>query len=909
MIVRDGLHYNLVAKEIQDSHELIAIRIGEITVIGLYIRIHVDVPELIERALNRIRMLGRGRCLVVGDFNSRHHEWCTKTTRRGRILFSWKQKFGWTVTAPTSPTFWNCYGSPTTIDLSLSCAVDIQSVAVPSGQWQGASDHQPIIVVANLKNAIQEMEGSPISKTARQKLCFQERATPHLEELVPKMAASLKEVNSKAQLQENYEKLVKGILLPWEGARRPPKSRRYRFFWTDRLDKLAKVRSQAYRKAMKTRDPDHLQEYKRLDKAVKKGARKAKRESYTHYMRDICDASNAERSISISACLKAKEGISRRNMPSTRRIQAKDFTEFISNQFAPIGGIENTNTTFDLHDEWRATIRHAINLAPKSKATGGDEIFAEAFQLVPAKAADMLFELWAACGRTGSIPKEWKEVRLFPLYKKGDMGKPENYRPIALLSHSRKIIEKAIDMRLRLEYTFEDAQCGFQPMRSTETALIRAHIAHRTNRKSAVILDLKSAYQTVIRAKLLERVESKLSRDLASMIALMLSDNTLKTVGDTSHRVGRIVRGVVQGSPLSPSLFNIYVDTLIERTRASELLNKVTITLFADDIICFAQDAQTLQLFLDICSSWGTEYGLTWAVNKCALLLSKEEQSFKLKLCGKNIKVMDKAEYLGIGLAYGRTDEYRAQERIRSASQRLTQLRRSFRKTSIPMRIRNEMVRIFILPMITYALNVQDMQEELESAANKLINSTVRWMTGAIRPKLVRRAKAALEIFSIRTWRWIDMIRLRNRLRISATEEKESTKVESAAKELEEFENRFKKDLDIDEEERERKSWKEEELKVAKRRQLAVIQGVRGPWLDLPTATHVNLAWNFFCGRFPDKSVDYETFYGVDRFRHWKSILDRKLGASCWTTEDRKLIIETMDNMCDHWPTALRYKK
>jgi len=99
--------------------------------------------------------------------------------------------------------------------------------------------------------------------------------------------------------------------------------------------------------------------------------------------------------------------------------------------------------------------------------------------------AKFLTQLWKLCGRLGATPKVWDKITLFPIYKKGDRDRPNNYRPISLMSHVRKIIEKAVDSQLRREKEFSAAQCGFKPYTGTDNALLRfLHATEISNRIS-----------------------------------------------------------------------------------------------------------------------------------------------------------------------------------------------------------------------------------------------------------------------------------------------------------------------------------------------------------------------------------------------------------------------------------------
>lgn len=75
------------------------------------------------------------------------------------------------------------------------------------------------------------------------------------------------------------------------------------------------------------------------------------------------------------------------------------------------------------------------------------------------------------------MPKSWKEAVIIPIQKLGkDESKPGNYRPIALTSNIRKVMEKIINERLM--YYMEDKgivstfQSGFRRGRSTMAPLL-----------------------------------------------------------------------------------------------------------------------------------------------------------------------------------------------------------------------------------------------------------------------------------------------------------------------------------------------------------------------------------------------------------------------------------------------------
>lgn len=224
-----------------------------------------------------------------------------------------------------------------------------------------------------------------------------------------------------------------------------------------------------------TGEEEDYDKYKKVNRRVKEGARQAKQRSFDQFVAEL-DTMRAQSAVSrMSRLIKTRRRRLLQQTQATQRIEPSEFTHFVATQHScRIGERKLARSHFQVDEEWRAELEWALKVAPSGKATGVDEVFGEALQACEEGVIiDWMLAVWESCGEYGILPKAWRQSMLFPLLKKEPANNPRNWRAVALLSHCRKLIEKVIDGKIRREYRFHNAQCGFRQSGSVETAILR----------------------------------------------------------------------------------------------------------------------------------------------------------------------------------------------------------------------------------------------------------------------------------------------------------------------------------------------------------------------------------------------------------------------------------------------------
>ena len=114
-------------------------------------------------------------------------------------------------------------------------------------------------------------------------------------------------------------------------------------------------------------------------------------------------------------------------------------------------------------------VKWALGSIIMNKASGGDRIPVELFQILKDDAVKVLHSICQQTWKTQQWPQHWKMSVFILIPKKGNVKECSNYLTIALISHASKVMLKTLQARLQqyVNHELPDVQAGFTKGRGT----------------------------------------------------------------------------------------------------------------------------------------------------------------------------------------------------------------------------------------------------------------------------------------------------------------------------------------------------------------------------------------------------------------------------------------------------------
>ncbi len=328
-------------------------------------------------------------------------------------------------------------------------------------------------------------------------------------------------------------------------------------------------------------------------------------------------------------------------------------------------------------EQIEAVVKHS----PSTKAPGRDGIPFELYQAIlhVPWIMELLLEVMNDALQNGTFPPSWRKTVMILLYKKGEASRLANWRPLSLINTDAKLFTKLLTHRLRpcMTTLTGEYQTGFTAGRhiadnGLSLLSLQNYCKDRSKGHVGIMLDQEKAYDRVHPAYLKAVLTHfRFPRAFVRCITLLFfsTEITLNINGYASSEFTQ-ARGLRQGDPLSPLLFNLAFEPLLAYIQNARELRGIIIpgreaaiklSAFADDLLIYLASLAEWQWLEEALRLYGRASNAKVNLAKTVAFPMGKEPNADLKVHLQNMQIQwhdkDKDEaliYLGFPVAFSK---------------------------------------------------------------------------------------------------------------------------------------------------------------------------------------------------------------------------------------------------------------
>lgn len=608
--------------------------------------------------LNNILELLPEPRLVLGDFNSHGTGWGESyDDNRSTLIYDLCDDFSMTIlntgeiTRIAQPPYRDSRLdlSICTSTLSLDCTWEV--IQDPHG-----SDHLPILI--SIKNGNNHNEHVNVAYDLTRNIDWN-RYEATIAEAVESVT-----VLSPREEYSFLESLIRSSALQAQTKRVPGSSVRVRpssLWWDSECTEVYKDKSSAFKEFRRHGTVELYIKYAELETKLRNLIKGKKR----GYWRRFVDGLSKDTSMSVlwSTARRMRNYVPTNESEQVSTSWVLKFAKKICPDSVPQRKLYRGSLTHECDSPFTMVELSIALLSCNNTAPGMDGIKFDLLKKLPDVAKERLLNLYNKLLEQNVVPDEWRQVKVIAIQKPGKPASDHNsYRPIAMISCIRKLLEKMILNRLDKwvedNSLLSDTQFGFRRGKGTNDclALLSSEIQQAFAQKkqiASVFLDIKGAYDSVSIEVLCDKLQQRgFSSVLNIFLYNLLSEKEMHFLQGHTAVSRTSYMGLLQGSSLSPLLYNFHVSDIDEC-----LSEGCTLRQFADDgvISVVGSTAESLQRplqdTLDNLTTWAVRLGIEFSTEKTEMVIFSRKHtpaSFPLLLYGQTITHSNVFKYLGV---------------------------------------------------------------------------------------------------------------------------------------------------------------------------------------------------------------------------------------------------------------------
>ena len=296
---------------------------------------------------------------------------------------------------------------------------------------------------------------------------------------------------------------------------------------------------------------------------------------------------------------------------------------------------------------------------------------------------------------TSYIPDDWKIARVTPIYKgKGCIKNKTNYRPISVICHIAKVIEREVQIQF-IEYLtshelISPDQFAFLKFHSTQTCLHRIiddwyEAINEQELIGVTFLDIQKCFDTIDHTILFKKLHryGVCDKELEWFKNYLSHRKQAVYCNNNLSSFLPVDVGVPQGSILGPILFLVFINDLSQHVKLGSC------NMYADDVSLYVTGKTTkevkegLQGIINDVYKWYIANKLSINIAKSNTMLvgtkqnvSKSQEVLNACINDEQLEQVSSARYLGIHIDDTLSWNSQVQSICKSVSFKLSKLKR-----------------------------------------------------------------------------------------------------------------------------------------------------------------------------------------------------------------------------------------
>ena len=229
---------------------------------------------------------------------------------------------------------------------------------------------------------------------------------------------------------------------------------------------------------------------------------------------------------------------------------------------------------------------------------------------------------------------------LNPIHKDGSINDPNNYRGICISSALLKIICTLLNNRIQLYCTklnlINKNQIGFKKKHRTSDhlftlkAVVKKYVTMGKKKLFTCFVDFKKAYDSVWHKGLFYKINNIgiFGKSLDLIKDIYNKTKCAVKINNSTTNYFNYTKGVRQGCPLSPILFNLYINDIFDIMNNDIESNiflkdgeKINMLMYADDLILLSESKEGLQKQINKLNNYCKQWKLDVNVKKTKIMI------------------------------------------------------------------------------------------------------------------------------------------------------------------------------------------------------------------------------------------------------------------------------------------------